>query len=654
MLRLSVRAAVRAAPRLPVRPIGARFASAPSAKLEYALADVSNFVPPEWRARLERAQHELAGDGARIGLVGTTSSRVPELARALLYEPLDRDAAKALDDHGAALSAQTGNVVRFRSGPAGHDQARAEYTLPSAWLAKANAELAVVLDPTADAAHVDLLYTCDALCFVTDMETLSRNAHARAHGQPQDATLVLLALLASKPHTTLVVNIRQGEQASYAGVAEQAQKALGDGVLARLRGVGAAAGEAVGGPLAGVMVVSSSLAAAAKAQLAMALTNNEPSETQMLDFARLYNGSYAPVLEHALGTAASGASRPARAHAVLRDAVGDAEASTRAHDELIRAVEGHAEVLHSSAEASLALTAAEVLPDAAPEPAGAAQIRRGDAPGSVRASIADARRLVEQTFVAFPWWSLPWRIDSVRTSLQHAVGRSFAAGLEVQLAYAAGALRGTAAKQTAAAVAALDDIARHEAELGRERTFDTATLRNSLARFDDAQLRGVLTPTSLTGPIAERRAQLLSPRGPIDQLTASAQAAVLRAQMVTASSYVVSAAGLLRGDGFESVLNMSPATAAGVALLGTAFSAWSVQGAWARIKRRFWTEWERVADATERDERACVDAVLRDTVYGAPLYTAASLRDAVRVRQGAQHERTEQLRRLAREVENAK
>ena len=164
----------------------------------------------------------------------------------------------------------------------------------------------------------------------------------------------------------------------------------------------------------------------------------------------------------------------------------------------------------------------------------------------------------------------------------------------------------------------------------------------------------MLTPTSLTGPIAERRAQLLSPRGPIDQLTASAQAAVLRAQMVTASSYVVSAAGLLRGDGFESVLNMSPATAAGVALLGTAFSAWSVQGAWARIKRRFWTEWERVADATERDERACVDAVLRDTVYGAPLYTAASLRDAVRVRQGAQHERTEQLRRLAREVENAK
>ncbi|WFD36480.1 hypothetical protein MCUN1_003359 [Malassezia cuniculi] len=656
MLRFSVGAAVRVAARMPRGYPGVRFASAAatrSEKLESVLSEATAFfAPTEWRVRIEQAKSDLAGKGTRIGLVGLTSSRVPELARALLYEPLDKAAAAALDVHGAALSEQKGNIVRFRSGATSHNQDAAVYTFPSGWLSKADTELAVVLDPSADEAHLDLLYTCDALCFVTDMDTLTRSGQARANGLAQDATLSLLARMASKPNTALIVNIRQGEQASYGAVAEHARKALGDGVLSRLRGVGAAVGTPVGGPAPGIMVVSSSLASTAKAQLAAALDSEQPTESQWTNFTKLYNGSYVPVLEHALSTAASSATGSTRVMDVLRDAIGDAEAACRNEEELLRAVEGHAAVLQGSAETALATAAAEVLPEAVEEPADAVEVRRGNSPASIRASVADARRLVEQTFVDFPWWSLAWRIDSVRTALQHAVSRSFAAGLEVQLAYAAGVLRGTAEKQKAAATSALQDIAKREAAIVASSTFDTATLRNSLARFDDSQLKGILTPTSLIGPIVDRRNQLLSPRGPIDQLTAHAQAAVMRAQMIAGSSYIIAAAGLLRGDALVGALSMSPATAAGIALLGTALSAWSVQGAWARIKRRFWVEWDHVADATERDEKACVEAVLRDTVFGAPLYTASALRDAVLVRQGAQYAQAERLRALAKQVES--
>lgn len=653
MLRLCVGSAARLARCVPRGPLGVRCVSAAPPRaplLTDALASASSVLrATPWQVRLDDAQRSLGETRRRIGLVGTTASRVPELARALLYEPLDRAAAAALDDHGAALGAFAGNVVRFRSGAPARDEAAGIFTLPSAWLAHADAELTVILDPHADAAHTDLLYTCDVLCFVTDMEALARAGAARAGAGARgtcDATLELLADVATKPHTMLAVNIRDGEQASYAAVAEHAERALGASMLTRLGG----AREAVGGPLAGVMVVSSTLAGAAKAQLAAALASPQSAATdaQWASFARLYNGSYVPVLEHALTRAAGDSPPGARALAVLRAALDDAESGARTDAELVRMAEAHADVLESRAEAALARTAADVLPDAAPAAPGAAQIRRGDAPASVRAALADARHLVEHTFSALPWWSLPWRIDTVRTALQHAVARSFAAGLEVQLAYAAGLLRGVAARQAAEADAALSEIAAHERARGTH-AFDTATLRNSLARFSDAQLRDVLTPTSLLGPIAERRAQLLSPCGPIDQLTAGAQSAVLRAQLVAGTSYVVAAAALLRGD----VLSMSPANAAALALLGTAFSAWSVQGAWAQLKRRFWTEWERVAEATERAERTHVDAVLRDKVFGAPLYTAAALRDAARVQASVHAAHAERLGALARQVESA-
>lgn len=648
MLRLCVGSAARLVRCVPrgVRGVRGVCAALPRAspQLSEALTSARTlFRATPWEVRLDDAQRSLGDARRRIGLVGTTASRVPELARALLYEPLDRAAAAALDDHGAALGAFAGNVVRFRSGAPARDEAAGIFTLPSAWLARADAELTVILDPRADAVHTDLLYTCDVLCFVTDMDTLARAGTTAGTG---DATLDLLTHLAAKPHTTLAVNIRDGEQASYAAVAEHAERALGAGVLTRL----GRAREAVGGPRAGVMVVSSTLAGAAKAQLAAALASPQraASDAQWASFARLYNGSFVPVLEHALTRAAGDAPPGARALAVLRDALDDAESGARADAELVRTAEAHADVLERRAEAALARTAADVLPDAAPAPAPAAQIRRGDAPASVRAALADARHLVEHTFRALPWWALPWRIDTVRAALQHAVARSFAAGLEVQLAYAAGLLRGVAAREGAATDAALAEIAALERARGTH-AFDTPTLRNALARFADAQLRDVLTPTSLLGPIAARRAQLLSPRGPVDQLTAGAQSAVLRAQLVTGASYVAAAAALLRGD----VLSMSPATAAALALLGTALGAWSVQGAWAQLKRRFWAEWERVAEATERAERAHVDAVLRDKVFGAPLYTAAALRDAARVQASVHAAHAERLGALTRQVEAA-
>ena len=98
------------------------------------------------------------------------------------------------------------------------------------------------------------------------------------------------------------------------------------------------------------------------------------------------------------------------------------------------------------------------------------------------------------------------------------------------------------------------------------------------------------------------------------------------------------------------LISMSPSTAGAVALFATVLCAWRMQGAWARIKRHFWRQWEHTVHALDRDLRTELDTVLRTKVFGAPLYTARALRDAAGIRRAALERQEEQLRVMGRQL----
>ena len=75
--------------------------------------------------------------------------------------------------------------------------------------------------------------------------------------------------------------------------------------------------------------------------------------------------------------------------------------------------------------------------------------------------------------------------------------------------------------------------------------------------------------------------------------------------------------------------------------------AYYLQGRWTRAKRAFWWDWDRTVEMAEREQKTCIDTVLRTQVYGAPLQVAHALREQIEARQ-PQHEARLQILREVR------
>ncbi|WFC95551.1 hypothetical protein MBRA1_002199 [Malassezia brasiliensis] len=664
------------------------------------------FTPDSaWHTALVR-QADDTRTSRRVVFAGASACDTAGVVDALLAEPHDAPITRALAAKNAA-HAEHPEGLRIVYGDA-HTAAPAPtpntLMLPLPWL-RAGVELIELLDPRTDTATLQTLYDADALFFVVDAAALSQNA---SHHEKQ--TLALVEHFAAKPGTTLVVNLpwrevapttpapvgtsvaRAADMPDLDAIARAAHAKLGARTLALL----AAHSTVQGNAAPGVLAVSSALAAHAKSLLA-------PTHASIKDQWRQFSDSFRAARFPALYEAVVRPSDPrVRATYLAQTALETASVAEALEGERLRAAAGYAHLLNSEAQYTMDKLASHILAeepvedDARPS---AVEVRRGDASPSVAGFLADSRHEVETVLAArFPWYKLPFRIDELRLTLLYTVGRSFGVDQETRLAYETGRMRGIAAEEYARTLATLRELARHERRADADTrapalggayadavpSFDSATLRNTLAAFDDAQLAPILTPTCLAEPLIARRRQLLGPQGPVDQLVARAQRATLHTYVFLGTTYTACAYGtfahhrlvprappvrpvetvpnvaelaatdwtpwsmpetLTHLAGLGDWLVMAPSTAGATALLATAAGAWYLQGRWSAAKRKFWKDWDRVVHAVDRDAKNEVNALLR-YVFGAPLQAARTLRDACVGREAAHQERIEQLRKL--------
>lgn len=666
-----------------------------------------------WHARLDAANVALDAPmrARRVVFVGAASSGTAQVVDALLAEPHNADVSRALQAKSeAAARTDRGLVIRYG------EQSSADDTLlvPLPWL-RDGLEIVEMLDPTDSAESLETLYGADAVFFVTDLEAM-QGALAPV---PAQRTLALLERFAGKPETSVLINLpsrtvgpdtpapagasvaKAAEMPDWAALGRTVRAALTPRILNLLASQAAPLGSApLGSAPPGVHVVSSSLAAHAKALLAPppaaaapdGAARTPPVRDAWLAFADDFRAARFPPLYNAVVRPSDPTTRVAY---LARAAIEQASAAEAAEEERLRLANGYAAVLASSAERAMSTLAENIVPDSAGgEQPSAAHVRKGDASASVAGFLADSRHEVEATLASrFAWYKLPMRIDELRLALLYAVGRSFGTDQEVRLAYEAGQLRALAATETQRTTEALADLARGEEQARTQRdsgaladaqpSFNSATLQNALGAFRDAQLAPILSPTSLSEPVVRRRRQLLEAGGPIDQLTARAQRATLHVYAFLGATYTLCGYGALAHKrlhvaappdaplpvqtwadfsasswtpwtppaflselaGYADVLALAPSTAGGTALLATAAAAWYLQGRWASAKRKFWKDWDRIVSAVDRDAKSEVTALLR-YVFGAPLGASRALRDAAVVRAVSHEERVEQLRRL--------
>ncbi|CEH13193.1 hypothetical protein CBOM_01131 [Ceraceosorus bombacis] len=275
-------------------------------------------------------------------------------------------------------------------------------------------------------------------------------------------------------------------------------------------------------------------------------------------------------------------------------------------------------------------------------------IRAGDRSRSALGSASDSASLLEKTFSQrLPWWKLLWKVDDVRAEVDNAVRSSFSKDLEDRLIFEAGRTLSFAEDQmkvTEAALGTLTARPRSEnagraelssssvggatswqghVESSQRSYFDSPLLRNQVAqqsklhRAARSYSSNLLQPRSFAWPITSRRSQIFSQGGPLEVLVSRAQALVMRfylSSSTVASASLISAQlpavspwlstnTFLGEDACKTLLPlaMQSSTAAGLSLLATLAFAFHLQGAWTKAKRRFWTDWDRLAQGLEAD-----------------------------------------------------
>ncbi|WFD00811.1 hypothetical protein MYAM1_003563 [Malassezia yamatoensis] len=604
--------------------------------------------------------------------------------------------------------------------------------MPLPWLQQ-GVELVELLDPQQHPLTYQALYSADALFFVLDLEAIADSSTYELHH-----TLALLRYFAAKPNTAIVVNLpwravhtttpapassalsRAIDMPDYNVILRTLQKTIGSRVLKLLSEQSSLKGNV--GP--GVYVVSSDLAAHAKSMLDPSMDH---SRDAWLEFSHRFREAQFPLLYDAIIQPCDPQDHVTY---LTQTAIHTASAAEALEADRIRTAEGYASVLETEAKHALNTLTSRILSknepahDENPTPS-AEEVRRADASSSIPGYLADSRHQVETTLrERFPWYKLPMRIDELRLTLLYMVGQSFGSEQETRLAYEAGRLREEAQSQYQQTVDVLQELTQYEPkvvnaeekqEVGNspapmqdpsketvgndtitfqaltdgtlasaQPPFNSATLRNALTTFGDAHLAPVLTPKCLSEPLQVRRSELLGPQGPITQLTARAQRAVLHSYLFLGSVYFGCIYGTLNDqrimprakplqpieqvssvaelsatewtpwtmpEWVTSLVNSSehlvlaPHTASATALFATALTAWYLQGRWTAAKRKFWRDWDRVVSVVDREEKQEVESVIRSAL-GAPMYAADQLRQVSTLRQAAHEHRLAQLRNL--------
>jgi len=149
------------------------------------------------------------------------------------------------------------------------------------------------------------------------------------------------------------------------------------------------------------------------------------------------------------------------------------------------------------------------------------------------------------------------------------------------------------------------------------------------------------SPLLLSSAIAQRRAQLTSPGGPLDALVRGGQKAVLQSWTIGATGVTTSLIGLGTGAGlrfglFEALpgftlssIAMTPSTSFALALFSVLLASWRMQGLWTKEKKRFWRRWESVANGLETDVQNQLRRVLENGVFVTPIKAAEGIEELV-------------------------
>jgi hypothetical protein len=233
----------------------------------------------------------------------------------------------------------------------------------------------------------------------------------------------------------------------------------------------------------------------------------------------------------------------------------------------------------------------------------------------------------------------------VRAEVEAGVMRSFAKDLEEKLIFEAGRLLSVAEAQSRKTFESLDTLTQPLSSRSKGKTedrgartnsvFASAVLRNTVSQHTLASARTALKPRALAEPISARRAQLFAPGGPVDVLVARAQALVVSTYLSAATVIGASVASahatspvLARtplGQALPDVLSsfaLTSSTATGVAALGCLLLAWRLQGRWGKAKRKFWQDWDRLAQGLDADLEVCREHSLLITLADISLHCA--------------------------------
>ena len=670
------RAGLRACGRMRWLRCASTVAAAPPSRdrVAYALEQLGPLFQPTspWTQRVQTAAHALhtneKGELRRIAIVGAPHGFVDTI----LADPVDERVSNLLAAYPRHAH------TRIQHGQGGWT-AGGEWTLPLSWLH--GIELfECAPEAVEDADTLTQLLACDAVYLVVRASDLAHQDTRAA-----SSVMALARRLATKPHTRLLVDCDvdaaygQHAAAQWAKSAELVRTHIDSHLLERL------ARHSSSDEVRGAHLVSHTLAQHAQAVLC---------EQGLPEYARILRASRFAALYMQFQSAVK--DPHARAEHVALAAFHAATDAECVEGERLATGAGWARVLEADVAHDMADVQRRLVPtsDADTDKSPAVSQRRGDRSTKPHGAQADARHLVQDTLqTQFPWWRLLWRIDELRLALSYAVGRSFGTRDEILLTYEAGRLRGAASEQYARALQTLDEIRasdrRHALESDRgacadQPSLDSATLRNALASYDERYMGALLHAHCLSEPLLERRAQLLSPSGTIHTLVTRAQRAVATTFGALGLSYATFAVGMLAHGSsntllstahvptvprptstmsealatvswlpdltpvlsWTSMLAMTPTTAGASALLATMACAYYLQGRWTRAKRAFWRDWDRTVEMAEREQKTCIDTVLRTQVYGAPLQVAHALREQIEARQPQHQARLQILREV--------
>lgn len=538
-------------------------------------------------------------------------------------------------ESGECVRSEKQNVSEH-VGRFGEQSAAADHRtqIPHPWLQENNVEFVGIVDPSDDDACASSLYACDALVFVTDDTTLA--AHSRYGSRLQtDDTLRLLGQFAAKRGTKVFVNQSGSHVVEAQTIVNGLQMAIGQEAVSLLMENEAAT----------IFHASTSLAIQANDSLRLALNNSAPtapSASVWDHFSSLYSSSGLAEVRSSIaefarpppsddrdGKAIAGHIIPQKGDLdsrvesiamstsgfVLRRAIDQALFVIWRDIEYAQQAQGAANVLESCVEREREQLDDSIFGPRETEGTGqnsSLHLRAGDRSRTVDGASKDAWGLMEKTFSSrLPWWKIVWKVDDVRAETEAAIEGAFGRDLEQNLMLETGKLMSVAMRlqrQTKALFQELETSCPDEVPQDMRDPFRSPVLLNELRKYSidgiDAKLRADL----LTQPILRRRKQLLLPGGPVDVLCRRAQRSVLSSVGFTGFSGLVTITGGIAstslGESLPSALSllaMQPSTAGATFALASLLSAWHLQSRWTRAKKKFWKDWEFVADGLDND-----------------------------------------------------